>query len=127
MVHVFSCLNLPILRQRKYAHVRLARIWLTSKSNNYTKRLYQDHLLSPINVITAELSNEKHQPESHRSATRKIMQERKKLNLLTNSPKFLNDTMIYLKIQTFTTLILILINETLRYSSSGIQKMAIPA
>jgi len=29
----------------------------------------------------------------------------KRLYLLTNSPKILNETMIYLKIQTFTTLI----------------------
>ena len=50
---------------------------------HYKKRLHQGHLLPPMNVITEELSNQKHQPDSYRSATRKIMQERKKL--LTNS------------------------------------------
>src|SRR6218665_1909082 len=106
LVYVFGCLNLPILRQRKYAHIRLAP--MARFKVHYTKRLYQDHLilgLPPINVITEELSNPKHQPDSYRPATRKMMQERKKLNLLTISPKMLNDTMIYLKIQTFTRLI----------------------
>src|SRR6218665_2941385 len=103
LVHVFGCLNMPILRQRKYAHIRLAPI--ARFKVHYTKRLYQDHLLPPITVITEELSNQKHQHDSYRSATRKMMQERKIINLLTNSPKSLNDTMIYLKIQTFQTLI----------------------
>src|SRR6218665_3342480 len=59
----FGCLNLPILRQRKYAHIRLEA--MPRFKVHYTKRLYQDHLLPPINVITEELSNQKHQPDSY--------------------------------------------------------------
>src|SRR6218665_4184509 len=92
------------MRQRKYAHFRPAPI-ARFIVDYYTKRLYQDHLLPPSNVITEELPNQKHQPDSYRSATKKMMQETKILNLLTNSPKILNYTMICLKIQTFTILI----------------------
>ena len=56
--------------------IRLAP--MTRFKVHYTKQLYQDHLLPPVNVITEELSNQKHQPNSYRRATRKMMQERNK-------------------------------------------------
>src|SRR6218665_961124 len=121
LVHVFGCLNLPILRQRKYAHIRLAP--MARFKVYYTKRLYKDHLLPPINVITEELSNQKHQPDGYRSATRKMMQERKEIKFVK---KFAENFKLhdYLP-QNSDILILILINETLRYNSStGIRKMA---
>jgi len=49
---------------------------------HYTKRLYQDHQLPPINVIIEELSNLKHQPDSYRSATRKMTQERNQIKFV---------------------------------------------
>jgi len=64
------------MRQRKYSHIRLAPI--ARFKVDYTKRLYQDHLLPPINVITEELSNQKHQPDSYQSYT-KMIQEKKLL------------------------------------------------
>src|SRR6218665_2638661 len=52
------------------SYYRLARFKV-----HYAKRLYKNHLLPPINVITEEFSNQNHQPDSYRSATRKMMQE----------------------------------------------------
>src|SRR6218665_3716609 len=104
LVHVFGSLILPILRQRKYAHIRLAP--MARFKVHSTKRVYQDRLLPPINVITEELlSNQNSKPTAIGQLHEKCCRKEKKLNLLTNSPKFLNDTMIYLKIQTFTTMI----------------------
>jgi len=48
----------------------------------YKTVVYQDHLIPPINVITEELSNQKHQPDSYLSATRKMMQERKTIKFV---------------------------------------------
>jgi len=61
---------------------------------------YRPLTLSQQNCLTKNTN-----PTAIGQLHEKLCNKEQNLNLLTNSPKILNDTMIYLKIQTFTTLI----------------------